>query len=165
MCRTSHQFYKYSSLVLVAVLDAFKNCSLSNMFAKVFTSQLLNSMDLITLPVHVFIIFWASKPWCYFHHCCISDDWETWEQINQKLISWRHSLEARGGSWDSFGLFLVLARDLCHCTSAQLSCSLFVLFCIVSFPMVMFSYVFRFEWPYFGIWLMFLGCLPYFLWN
>ena len=44
----------------------------------------------------------------------------------------------RGGSWDSFGLFLVLARDLWHCTSAQLSCSLFVLFCIVSFPMVIF---------------------------
>ena len=134
-----------------------RNCSLSNIFAKVFTSQLLNSMDLITLPVHVFIIFWASKPWWYFHHCCITDDWETWERINQKLISWRHSLEARGGSWDSFGLFLVLARDLWHSTSAQLSCSLFVLFCIVSFPMVMFlrvqigmtlfryiAYVFRF---------------------
>ena len=101
-----------------------RNCSLSNIFAKVFTSQLLNSMDLITLPVHVFIIFWASKPWWYFHHCCITDDWETWERINQKLISWRHSLEARGGSWDSFGLFLVLARDLWHSTSAQLSCSL-----------------------------------------
>ena len=115
-----------------------RNCSLSNMFVKVFTSQLLNSMDLMTLPVHVFIIFWASKPWWYFHHCCISDDWETWERINQKLISWRHSLEARAGSWDSFGLFLVLAWDLWHFTSAQLTCSLFVLFCIVSFPMVMF---------------------------
>ena len=115
-----------------------RNFSLSNMFVKVFTSQLLNSMDLMTVPVHVFIIFWASKPWWYFHHCCISDDWETWERINQNLISWRHSLEARGGSWDSFGLFLVLARDLWHCASAQLTCSLFVLFFIVSFPMVMF---------------------------
>ena len=31
----------------------------------------------------------------------------------------RLGIEARWCSWDSIGLFMVLARDLCHSTSAQ----------------------------------------------
>ena len=49
----------------------------------------------------------------------ISDDWETWERISQKLIFWRHGIQARWCSWDSIGLFMVLAPDWYHSTSAQ----------------------------------------------
>ena len=66
--------------------------------------------------------------------------WEKWERISQKLMFWRRSLEARGGSWNSFRLYGVSARLVpfyqFYVSSAVVF--VFVLFCKVSFPMVYF---------------------------
>lgn len=48
---------------------------------------------------------------------------------SQKLIIWWHGWEARQGLWDSFELFMVLVRGLCHSTLAQSSWS-FSFYCI-----------------------------------
>ena len=48
---------------------------------------------------------------------------------SQKSIIWRHGWEARQGLWDSFELFMVLVRGLCHSTLAQSSWS-FSFYCI-----------------------------------
>lgn len=58
---------------------------------------------------------------------------------SQKLIIWRHGWEAREGLWDSFELFMVLVRGLCHSTLAQSSwsfsfcCLKFLFRCLIFF--------------------------------
>ena len=67
----------------------------------------------------------------------ISVVWEKWERISQKLMFWRHALEVRGGSWDSFRLYGFSARLVPFYVSSAVV-FVFVLFCKVSFPMVYF---------------------------
>ena len=61
----------------------------------------------------------------------ISDIRETWERIRQKLIFWPHGWEVCRGSWDIYGLFMVLVQDLCHTSALPWSQNFFLkfLFC------------------------------------
>ena len=66
----------------------------------------------------------------------ISNDWETWKRISHKWIFWRHGLEleARGGLWDIFELFMVFGGFVALYVSS-VALFVFVLFYIFSFPM------------------------------
>ena len=60
----------------------------------------------------------------------ISDVWEKWERISRKLMFWRHSLEVRGGSWDSFRLYGFIARLVPFYVSSAV---VFVFVCFAKF--------------------------------
>ena len=87
------------------------------------------------------ILLWSFLKSLSKNHGCskrnnISDDWETWEQISQKLIFWWHGIEAHWCSWDSSRLCMALVQDLSHSMSAQ--SFWWFLFCFASFPFLYF---------------------------
>ena len=74
----------------------------------------------------------------------ISDDGLTWERISQILIASRQSVETHEGSWVSFGLFGLLAGDLCHSTLASFPRRFLLLIRIDKFILLIASQCFGF---------------------
>ena len=72
-----------------------------------------HSLQFLSPPLKIFIVLGygntrdSAQP-----QNVISDDWEAWERISQKLIFWRYGLEGRGGSWGIFEL-LWFWRGIC----------------------------------------------------